>query len=66
MRARHLALAVATAAVLLTGCGGHAGTPDTSGPSSPAASTTDLAHVRKLVDGAESAARSAESDMAED
>ncbi|MEU0781193.1 hypothetical protein ABZ341_06355 [Streptomyces sp. NPDC006173] len=63
MRARHLALAVATAVLLLTGCGGHT---DTSDSPSPASSPTDLAHLRKLVDGAESAASSAESDMAKD
>ncbi|MFF0186491.1 hypothetical protein [Streptomyces sp. NPDC005244] len=63
MRARHLALAVATSALLLTGCGGHA---DTSDSPAPASSPTDLAHLRKLVDGAESAASSAESDMAKD
>ncbi|MET7383698.1 hypothetical protein ACFYPT_10145 [Streptomyces sp. NPDC005529] len=63
MRARHLALAVATSALLLTGCGGHA---DTSDSPAPASSPTDLAHLQKLVDGAESAASSAESDMAKD
>ncbi|WP_328541267.1 MULTISPECIES: hypothetical protein [unclassified Streptomyces] len=63
MRARHLALAVATAALLLTGCGGHADTSNTTAPSS---SATDLAHLQKMVDGAESAASSAESDMAKD
>ncbi|MER7977031.1 hypothetical protein [Streptomyces sp. NPDC095817] len=63
MRARRLALAVAAAALLLTGCGGHA---DTSEKPAPASSPTDLAHLQKLVDGAESAARSAESDMAKD
>ncbi|MCX5280693.1 hypothetical protein [Streptomyces sp. NBC_00198] len=63
MRARHLAVAVAAAALLLTGCGGHA---DTSEKPAPASSPTDLAHLQKLVHGAESAARSAESDMAKD
>ncbi|WP_327575622.1 MULTISPECIES: hypothetical protein [unclassified Streptomyces] len=66
MRARHLALAVATAALLLTGCGGHADTSNTTAPSSPASIPTDLAHLQKMVDGAESTASSAESDMAKD
>ncbi|WP_328551855.1 MULTISPECIES: hypothetical protein [unclassified Streptomyces] len=64
MRARYLALALATTALLLTACGGPADTGNA--PASPAPTSTDLAHVRKLVDGAESAASSAESDMARD
>ncbi|MER5472996.1 hypothetical protein ABZX90_31760 [Streptomyces sp. NPDC002935] len=62
MRVRHLALAVATTALFLTACGGPADT--TNAPASPDATSTDVTHLRKLVDDAESAASSAESDMA--
>ncbi|WRZ88695.1 hypothetical protein OHB54_06245 [Streptomyces sp. NBC_01007] len=62
MRARHLALALASTALLLTACGGP--TDTTNAPASPAPASTDLTHLQKLVDGAESAASSAESDMA--
>ncbi|WP_406375946.1 hypothetical protein OG788_40705 [Streptomyces sp. NBC_00647] len=66
MRARHLApaLAFATTALLLTACGGP--TEKADAPSSPTSTSTDLAHLRELVDDAESAASSAESDMAQD
>ncbi|MFH8737066.1 hypothetical protein [Streptomyces sp. NPDC017964] len=64
MHARHLALTVATTALLLTGCSGHADTSNATAPSSPASTPMDFAHLQKLVDGAESAASSAESDMA--
>jgi PBP1b-binding outer membrane lipoprotein LpoB len=69
MRARHLALALAAIALLLTACGGPTDTTNapadtTNAPASPGPTPTDLAHLRKLVDGAESAASSAESDMA--
>ncbi|MEU4086388.1 hypothetical protein [Streptomyces aureus] len=64
MRARGLAVALAATALLLTGCGGHGDTGNA--PASPAPASTDVAHLQKLVDGAESAASSAESDMAHD
>jgi hypothetical protein len=62
MRARHLAPAVAATAFLLAACGGPTGSSDTPAP--PSSTSTDLAHLRELVDDAESAASSAESDMA--
>ncbi|MEU3248223.1 MULTISPECIES: hypothetical protein [unclassified Streptomyces] len=55
------AAVAAVAVLLLTGCG-H-GT-DTGQPAPAASSTTDLDHLRKLVDDADSAASKAESDMA--
>ncbi|MFF3404866.1 hypothetical protein ACFYW8_01300 [Streptomyces sp. NPDC002742] len=64
MRARNLALALAATALLLTACGGP--TDATNAPASPGPASTDLAHLQKMVDGAESAASSAESDMAKD
>ncbi|MFD8733731.1 hypothetical protein ACFV06_02310 [Streptomyces sp. NPDC059618] len=64
MRAGRLALALAVSALLLTACGGSGDTG--SAPASPGPSSTDLARLQKLVDGAESAASSAESDMAHD
>ncbi|MFF4352936.1 hypothetical protein [Streptomyces sp. NPDC001530] len=60
MRARHAGLAVAAAVLLMTACGSHS--EDTQNPAP--SSSTDLAHLQKLVHDAESAASSAESDMA--
>ena len=59
------------AAVLVTGCGGrsdHSGAPASggTGSSSPAPDASELAHLQKLVDGADSAASAAESDAAND
>ncbi|MFD8419326.1 hypothetical protein [Streptomyces sp. NPDC059466] len=56
--------AVAAAAVLLlAGCGHHGDTGQPA-PASPSSSATDLGHLRKLVDDADTAAGKAESDMA--
>ncbi|MER7677325.1 hypothetical protein [Streptomyces sp. NPDC096934] len=55
------AAVAAVAVLLLTGCG-H-GT-DAGQPAPAPSSTTDLDHLRKLVDDADSAASKAESDMA--
>ncbi|MFI6493064.1 hypothetical protein [Streptomyces sp. NPDC050564] len=61
MRARHAGLATGAALLLLlTACGSH----DANTQSPAPASSTDLTHLQKLVEGAESAASSAESDMA--
>lgn len=54
------------AALLLTGCGSHDGASRDPGATSPAPAASDLAHMRKLVDDAESAASTAESDAASD
>ncbi|WP_330309584.1 MULTISPECIES: hypothetical protein [unclassified Streptomyces] len=68
MRAPHAGLAACAAVLLLslTACGGHAenrhSPASSSSPSS--SSSTDLAQLRKLVNDAESAASSAESEMA--
>ncbi|WP_405877357.1 hypothetical protein OG762_02565 [Streptomyces sp. NBC_01136] len=61
-RARHTVpavLAALTVASLLAGCG-HAGNAHHPAP----ASSTDLGHLQKLVGDADSAAGTAESDMA--
>ncbi|MEU1531969.1 hypothetical protein [Streptomyces fagopyri] len=50
----------AVAVLLLAGCG-HG--EDAGQPAPASSSTTDLGHLRKLVDGADSAASKAESDM---
>ncbi|WP_327434275.1 hypothetical protein [Streptomyces sp. NBC_01236] len=65
MRAPHAGLAACAAVLLLslTACGGHAENTHSPAPSS-SSSSTDLAHLRKLVNDAESAASSAESEMA--
>jgi hypothetical protein len=54
------------AALLLTGCGGHDGVSGSPDATSPAPATSDLAHMRKLVDGADSAAAVADFDAASD
>ncbi|MEV6197980.1 hypothetical protein AB0M19_37000 [Streptomyces sp. NPDC051920] len=64
MRAGRAALTLTVAALLLTACGGSG---DTGGsPASPGPVSSDVAHLQKLVDDAESAASSAESAMADD
>jgi nitrous oxide reductase accessory protein NosL len=50
----------AVAVLLLAGCG-HG--EDAGQPAPASSSTTDLGHLQKLVDGADSAASKAESDM---
>ncbi|MFF2362785.1 hypothetical protein ACFVU0_08720 [Streptomyces sp. NPDC058122] len=64
MRAGRAAAALAVAALFLTACGGSGDTGNA--PASPGPVSTDVAHLQKLVDDAESAARSAESAMADD
>ncbi|MFJ7966460.1 hypothetical protein [Streptomyces sp. NPDC096324] len=64
MRAGRAALALVVTALLLTACGGSGDAG--SAPVSPGPASTDVAHLQKLVDDAESAARSAESAMADD
>ncbi|MFI0720437.1 hypothetical protein [Streptomyces sp. NPDC021224] len=54
------------AALLLTGCGSHDGASGSTGATSPAPAASDLAHMQKLVDDADSAAAAAESDAASD
>ncbi|MFE4551631.1 hypothetical protein [Streptomyces sp. NPDC056785] len=61
MRAVRRVAPAAVAVLLLTGCG-H-GT-DAGQPAPAPSSTTDLDHLRKLVDDADAAASKAESDMA--
>ncbi|MFF2993249.1 hypothetical protein ACFVTC_01530 [Streptomyces sp. NPDC057950] len=51
----------AVAVLLLAGCGHGA---DAGQPAPASSSSTDLGHLRKLVDDADSAASKAESDMA--
>lgn len=62
--------AAVLAATLLAGCGqhDHAAAPGASGTASapPAPSASELAHMRKLVDGADAAASAAEKDAAGD
>jgi hypothetical protein len=67
-RRRALALlpAGALAALLLTGCGSHDHASGTPGSTSPAPAASDLAHLQKLVDDADSAAAAADSDAAGD
>ncbi|WP_333769796.1 hypothetical protein [Streptomyces sp. IBSBF 2435] len=72
-RAHRRALAVlpagALAALLLTGCGSHghaAGSPGSPGSTSPAPAASDVAHMQKLLDDADSAAAAADSDAAAD
>ncbi|MFG2526942.1 hypothetical protein [Streptomyces sp. NPDC048516] len=57
--------------LLVAGCGNGVRTEGdvphvTSSPSAPAPTPTDLAEMRKLLDGAESAAAAADSDAAAD
>jgi hypothetical protein len=66
-----LPAALLAGAVLLTGCAGHDGSagPGSGAPTgsaSPPAGPSDLAHMRKLVDDADSAAAVADSDAAAD
>jgi hypothetical protein len=71
-RARALALlpTAALAVAVLGGCGRHSGSAEPASPSpgstSPAPSASELAHMQKLVDDADSAAAAAESDAAGD
>jgi hypothetical protein len=68
-RALALLPAAALAALLLTGCGSHggaAGGPGAAGSTSPAPAPSELAHMQKLVDDADSAASAADSDAAAD
>ncbi|WUH94952.1 hypothetical protein OG900_35600 [Streptomyces sp. NBC_00433] len=67
-RALALLPAGALAALLLTGCGGHSGADGSADPgsTSPAPAASDLAHMQKLVDDADSAASVADSDAAAD
>jgi hypothetical protein len=61
--------AMALAAVLVAGCGSHGSSagPAGTGSSTPSApSASDLVHMRKLVDDADSAAARADSDAAGD
>lgn len=61
MRARLVGLATGAAMLLvLTACGSSGENRQSPAP----ASSTELTHLQKLVEGAESAASSAESDMA--
>ncbi|MFD5636710.1 hypothetical protein ACFWJM_21610 [Streptomyces sp. NPDC127077] len=64
MRAGRAALALVVAALLLSACGGSGDTGQA--PASPGPASTDVAHLQKLVDDAESAASSAESALADD
>ncbi|WP_406836001.1 hypothetical protein ACICHK_05675 [Streptomyces sp. AHU1] len=64
MRAGRAAAALAVTALLLTACGGHGDAGNA--PASPGPASTDVARLQELVDGAESAVSSAESDMARD
>ncbi|SDO70049.1 hypothetical protein [Actinacidiphila guanduensis] len=61
---------VLSAALLLAGCGSHAraaGSSGTGGAPNPSApSASELAHMQQLVDGAESAVATADSDAAGD
>ncbi|MFF3446163.1 hypothetical protein ACFYXJ_03360 [Streptomyces sp. NPDC002667] len=63
-RAGRLVVALAVGALLLSACGGSGAAENA--PASPGPASTDVARLQKLVDGAESAASSAESDMAHD
>ncbi|SHL45365.1 hypothetical protein [Actinacidiphila paucisporea] len=69
-RGKALALlpAAALAALLLTGCGSHSGAAGPAGPgsTSPTPAASELAHMQKLVDDADSAAAVADSDAAAD
>lgn len=61
MRAHPAGLAISAALLLvLTACSSHGEKTQSPAPTS----STDLTHLQKLVEGAESAASSAESDMA--
>ncbi|WP_327292333.1 hypothetical protein [Streptomyces sp. NBC_01198] len=67
-RWRPLALlpAAALGALLLTGCGNHGHAADSPGSASPAPAASELAHMQKLLDDADSAAAVADSDAAAD
>jgi hypothetical protein len=69
-----LAAAAVLCAALVTGCGGGRGGTDgsakpsdaTPSATAPAPSASELAELNRLVDGAESAAKAAESDAGSD
>ena len=71
-RASALLAAALLAAALTAGCahsGGSAGSATSApaaGGTSPSPDASELAHMQKLVDGAESAVATAESDAAQD
>lgn len=58
--------AVALGALLVAGCGGNDTSAGSPGSTSPAPAASELAHMRQLVDGADSAASVADSDAAGD
>lgn len=64
LRALALLPAGALAALLVTGCGSHDHAAGNPGSTSPVPSASELAHMQKLVDDADSAAAAAESDAA--
>ena len=71
LRAAALLPAAALAFAVLTGCGHHDGStgadPGASGTITPSApSASELAHMKKLVDDADSAASAAEKDASGD
>lgn len=72
IRASSLLASALLAAALTAGCahsGGSAGptaSVPAAGSSTPAPDASELAHMRRLVDGAESAVATAESDAAKD
>ncbi|MFG1806705.1 hypothetical protein [Streptomyces sp. NPDC049040] len=65
-RALALLPAGALAALLLTGCGSHGSAAGTPGSTSPAPAASEIAHMQKLLDDADSAASAADSDAASD
>lgn len=58
--------AAALAAVLMAGCGSHDKSAGSDGSTQPGPSASQLAHMQKLVDDADSAAARADSDAAGD
>ncbi|SEN84305.1 hypothetical protein [Actinacidiphila rubida] len=67
LRAAALLPAAALAVAVLGGCAHHGTTTDGSGNASPSApSASDLAHMKKLVDDADSAASAADKDASAD
>jgi hypothetical protein len=67
-RARAVAVlpAAALAAVLVGGCGSHDKSAGSTGSTPSVPSASELAHMKKLVDDADSAASQADSDAAGD